>query len=146
MERMTEYLPDLKEIQMILFYIKYDPNTGIEAEKAVSIFAGLRNKKVGLANPDISMDSLQDSANGMVDLLWLQKYFCNHGGGGGFTVSSADRHGGFVVAHHLSQKLCAGQAGKPQLFHGGVFRVVFVDSGGIYHQIDIIGYISRRCP
>lgn len=94
---------------MILFYIKYDPNTGIEAEKAVSIFAGLRNEKVGLANPDISMDSLQDSANGNGGIcIGLQKYFRNHGGGGGFTVSSADRHGGFVVAHHLSQKLCAG--------------------------------------
>ena len=56
-------------------------------------------------------------------------------------MGSADGDGGFILAHHLPEKLCPCEGGDPLFLHGKEFRVIGMDGAGVDDQIDIVRYI-----
>ena len=60
----------------------------------------------------------------------------------GLAVGAGYSDGQLIVFHDLSQKFGSGEHRQPQFFCLLKFRIVRMNGGGVYHQLDIISDIG----
>ena len=120
---------------MIRIHVQDNAQSGKEAEKAVGIFTGFRDKVIRMTDPDVASYGRKDAshADGGIQIR-LQQDLTEHGCSGGFAMGSGYGDGKTVILHDLSQELCPGQHGKTQGNGPCVFRVVRMNGCRIDHK------------
>ena len=142
-ERAADILDIFEKVQMVSIHVEDQADLREKTQETVGILAGFCDKGTGVAGTDISADRGQDSADGNRGItLGGEKNVGTHGGSGGFSVCSGDCDGSFVIFHHLSQKLCAGEHGEGAGSGLLVFGVVRVDGGSVDDNVGFFFYIG----
>ena len=141
-EGMADVVDILKEIQMIRINIQNNSGCWVELQETVGVFAGLSNKILGMAYADISVNHLQNAANG--DgwvLLRFQKDMGYHGGSRCLAMCAGNCNGILVIFHYLSYHFGTFHHWKSQFFCCFKFGIVRMDGCRIYNKVDIPGNI-----
>ena len=116
----------------------------MEFQETVGILTGLCKKYVGLAHTDVAANLVEHSADadGRVHTS-LKQNVCQHGSGSCLTVGAGHGDGAGIVIHDLSQKSGTGHHRDPLCFCCGKFFVVFMNGGGVYYQVNVVGDVFR---
>ena len=123
-------------VQMIRINVQHHRHGGAHLQEAAAELAGLRQEGLPLADAGGAADGVQLAAD--VDggiRAPLHQDLAEHGGGGGFAVSSAHTHRLPVALHQLAQERCPLHGRDAQPLRLYPLGVVGGDGGGVHHQI-----------
>ena len=141
-EGMTDIVNILKEIQMVCIHIQDNTDLREKAQKAVCVFAGFCDKSLRIAYADVSADSRKNTSHTDSRVtVSCKKNVRYHRCCGCFSMSSGNGNRSIIIPHDLPEKLCTCEHWKSFFLCTGKFRVVRMDSCGIYHNIYVIGNV-----
>ena len=139
-----DVLHGLEVVQMIVIDVADERNGRGKRQKALHVFAGLRDEQVAAADPNAAAERIHIAADvdGRIRVRRLSDAG-EHGGDGSFAMTAGDGDNLMESGGDLAQRHAALKLRNAPLRCNDALRVIRLDRGGVDHKIRAVKICAR---